>query len=839
MSAFCSSDVIRAVQLLHGYPDPVVELRVLSGKGVYSGYYNNFEMFATAAECWNGRGAIYLTLNKVHPDCAARRLNRVAWTKSGETTKDKEIIQRINVYIDCDPKRISGIASTDEEHAASLEVALAIREQLRDKGLPDTALISSGNGHGLFLGVDLPAEDGGLTKRFLEALDKKFSNKKVSVDTTVSNAARIARLPGTLNIKGESVPRRPHRLAKIIEAPTTLIAATAEQLQAVIDSINVEKAPLQPDATAEDVTDGFHVGKWLDGLGVAYKVVEKADGTQYSLAECPFKGAGHPPGGCAILQKKNGLIVASCMHAKCEGKNWFKIRQKLDPSFDARVDEAVLPGSEAVDDPHRLARLVLEEFAHPDHHTIVMLKGFYYIWKDGVWKEQKTDEVKRVITRRVKAEFDRYVDARAKHGSPCRTPQVTTWVVGNVLNALSSMVAVTAVNGPGWLTGEGWPVTEILVCKSSIIHLSSYLEGRQDYAMDLTPRLFVTNKLEFDFDPSAPTPKRWLQLMDEIWEDDPDSPKLLQEFFGYCLTPDVSLQKFLMLIGKSRGGKGVITRLLSSLIGKPNVCAIRLSKMTSRFGLEDAVGKSLILVPDANMPREEKTPEIVELVKAITGCDPVDVDRKGRPVITSVLPAKIVVASNNMIALSDESAAFYNRMLTLKFTKTFLGREDLDLDNKLNAELSGILLWAIEGFRRLRHQRYFTEPASGKMLKQRLKNVGSSVACFVEDRCVVDPLQEVDRTKLYNAYKNYCEELQVQPIDKPHFGIQLAEAVPSVEGSRPGGKLEKRPRYYSGIGLLEEHSEDELNDIEALPSPLEEEAVKQYVNEVLSLSNAV
>ena len=139
-------------------------------------------------------------------------------------------------------------------------------------------------------------------------------------------------------------------------------------------------------------------------------------------------------------------------------------------------------------------------------------------------------------------------------------------------------------------------------------------------------------------------PIRWLQLMDEIWPDDPDSPKLLQEFFGYCLTPDVSLQKFLMLIGKSRGGKGTITRLLSELVGKPNFCAIRLSNMTRRFGLENAVGKSLILVPDANMPRPDKASEIVELVKAVTGCDPLDVDRKGKPIITDILSAKIVLS---------------------------------------------------------------------------------------------------------------------------------------------------------------------------------------------------
>src|SRR5262249_16614748 len=157
------------------------------------------------------------------------------------------------------------------------------------------------------------------------------------------------------------------------------------------------------------------------------------------------------------------------------------------------------------------------------------------------------------------------------------------------------------------------------------------------YTLPHTPRLFVQNKLEFDFEPTAATPTRWLQLLNEIWSEDHDSQKLLQEYFGYCLTPDASLQKFLALIVPSRTAKGTITGVLSALICKPNCCSIRLAKLASRFGLENAVDKSLILVPDAVMPRPERAAEVVELLKAMTGGDAIDVDRKGKPIITAKL----------------------------------------------------------------------------------------------------------------------------------------------------------------------------------------------------------
>src|SRR5262245_48189843 len=156
MASFVGDDVRRIVRLLQREPDILIELRILSPKGTYSGYFNDVEQFVREAEFWNGKGNIYVTLNKVHPDCASRRLNRVEFSKKGETTKDAEIVCRSNIYIDFDPRRLSGIPSTDEEHAAAEKVAHAVRAFLRENRLPESALISSGNGYGLLLAVDLP-----------------------------------------------------------------------------------------------------------------------------------------------------------------------------------------------------------------------------------------------------------------------------------------------------------------------------------------------------------------------------------------------------------------------------------------------------------------------------------------------------------------------------------------------------------------------------------------------------------------------------------------------------------------------------------------------------------
>ena len=53
----------------------------------------------------------------------------------------------------------------------------------------------------------------------------------VAVDRSVHNPARIWKLYGTWAGKGDSIPERPHRMAKLIETPASMMPVTQEQLE--------------------------------------------------------------------------------------------------------------------------------------------------------------------------------------------------------------------------------------------------------------------------------------------------------------------------------------------------------------------------------------------------------------------------------------------------------------------------------------------------------------------------------------------------------------------------------------------------------------------------------
>jgi hypothetical protein len=222
----------------------VVELRVLNARvpdsskpSTVSGYFDGAhrDLMARVAAFWSGRApAVYATLNPVPPSLLARAANRMK-AFARETTSDAQSLYRYWFPLDIDAVRPSGIPSTDAEHQAALARALQIREWLRPFGFPDPVYASSGNGAHLLYRCNLlnDAEITELFKRCHKALADRWDDKAAKVDKGVFNAARIWKLYGTLVCKGDALPDRPHRIARMLEVPDTRELVSREALEAL------------------------------------------------------------------------------------------------------------------------------------------------------------------------------------------------------------------------------------------------------------------------------------------------------------------------------------------------------------------------------------------------------------------------------------------------------------------------------------------------------------------------------------------------------------------------------------------------------------------------------
>jgi hypothetical protein len=104
--------------------------------------------------------------------------------------------------------------------AASHCLANDIRVYISSAGWPKPFTVMSGNGYHLYYQLRLVQEEpecSALVKGMLNAIAAKFNNRWVKVDTSVFNAARITKVPGTIMRKGVASTERPYRMAVVCD----------------------------------------------------------------------------------------------------------------------------------------------------------------------------------------------------------------------------------------------------------------------------------------------------------------------------------------------------------------------------------------------------------------------------------------------------------------------------------------------------------------------------------------------------------------------------------------------------------------------------------------------
>lgn len=466
--------------------------------------------------------------------------------------------------------------------------------------------------------------------------------------------------------------------------------------------------------------------------------------------------------------------------------------------------------NEAPDDPHRLARLFVEARRHPDGLTLHYWRDQWHRWNGRAYEVVPETEVRANLCDAVKAEFDRVnveelksYARRKKKGKLQRgetrpaARHVTKSLLGNVLQALTGPAVIPAsTEQPTWLNGDGrFPADEVLAAADGLVHLPT-LTSRPP-----TPNFFSPAVLDYAFDPAAPPPRAWLDFLRQLWPDDRQSVETLQDWFGYCLLPDTRQQKMLLLVGPKRSGKGTIARVLKAVVGARNVAGPTLSSLATQFGLEPLVGKTVAVVSDARLSGRADGNIIAERLLSISGEDALTVDRKHLPAVHVKFPTRFLILTNELQRVNDSSGALASRMLLLRMDRSFYGQEDPCLTDRLLAELPGILLWAVEGWRRLRDRKHFLQPESGQEMRRDLEDLGSPVSAFIRDRCVVGPDKEVAKAELYQEWTAWCMgEGRHHAGDAATFGRDLIAAQPGIRSCQPR-EGRRRKHTYRGIGV--------------------------------------
>ncbi len=209
---------------------------------------------------------------------------------------------------------------------------------MKSLGWPDPIAADSGNGWHLLYHIDLPAIDDGLVQRCLESLAARFDDDLVKIDRTVFNPARIWKLYGTVAAKGDATPDRPHRLSRIVSTPGTIEVVTKKMMETLAGM--VDKAPAAAASGGERRGNGqqFDLEAWIHGHGLAVDGPEPwtdnsgGSGKRWVFRVCPWNQQ-HTNESAFIVQRANGAISAGCRHNGCNGKDWYALRDVVEPAW--------------------------------------------------------------------------------------------------------------------------------------------------------------------------------------------------------------------------------------------------------------------------------------------------------------------------------------------------------------------------------------------------------------------------------------------------------------------------------------------------------------------------
>lgn len=312
-----------------------------------------------------------------------------------------------------------------------------------------------------------------------------------------------------------------------------------------------------------------------------------------------------------------------------------------------------------------------------------------------------------------------------------------------------------------------------------------------------------TTALPYDYDPHASCPE-WLSFLNSTLEGDQERIALLQEWMGYNLVRRYDHQKIMMLIGKSRAGKGLVGKIMEALCGTPAFTGGSLAALTRDPTLAACASRLVYFVGDCekNVPHSIRS-AVSEKLKTISGNDAVTFERKFLPSITARLPVRITVSTNHIPAIFDDSGALANRLLILPFDLSFAGKEDIGLEGRITREVPGIALWAVEGLRRLDANKRFTEPVASAVEREEINSMFSPLRDFVEGCLEPCGGSTLSSSMMFDAYTAWCVRNREAPMSSAK---SFTEAIRrSIEYGKYGRPVVdgRQVRGFWGVKLID------------------------------------
>ena len=309
-----------------------------------------------------------------------------------------------------------------------------------------------------------------------------------------------------------------------------------------------------------------------------------------------------------------------------------------------------------------------------------------------------------------------------------------------------------------------------------------------DECIDFSPSIYITNQIEYDYNPNA-----YSEIVDRTLNKlachDPQIRLLLEEVIGYTFYRRNELRKAFILTGDKANGKSTYLDMIKTLLGDKNTKALDLGELADRFKTAELFG---VL---ANIGDDIEDEFIVKsaMFRRLVSGEWVNAERKGADPFDFKNYSKFLFSANSIPRMKDKTGAVLDRLIIVPFNAKF-SKADPDFDPyikyKLRSEesMEYLIQLGIQGLKRVLTNSAFTTNAKIQKELAEYNELNNPILAFIKEH-PAEKLENQPTNEAYLWYQEFCISNNFQPMSRIEFSRQISKRLDlSIADKKISGK---------------------------------------------------
>ncbi len=362
--------------------------------------------------------------------------------------------------------------------------------------------------------------------------------------------------------------------------------------------------------------------------------------------------------------------------------------------------------------------------------------------------------------------------------------------VGAMKSILTIAAKYPAVSCPNSLIDSS---RELLGTPNGVVHLRTGVKLPFDESVIITRRTGVA------YNPKATCP-RWERFLVEVLGDDKSVQEYFHRLIGYFLTGETRLQQMWLFVGNGSNGKSTLVATIMKMMGteysQQAAESVLLAKMNSGAASSELLrlkGVRCAMLTETGIGQSLHE----ERVKALVSADTITARGLYKEFEQFIPQAKFVLATNHLPVVRGSDQGIWRRLVVVPFLARFEVGTDATLDDDLEAELEGVLAWAVRGAALWYAKGPAPVPAEWQEATNAYRAEQDVIKAFLDERAVMEKGLFVGATEFYNDYRAWCAEDGRQLLSQGEFGQRIMATGLVTKGRK--GKANHH--HYFGAAL--------------------------------------